>query len=136
MRTRRRVPFLVPLLFPVLLFTACGGSDDPTDTSDTPTDPGGTPAPTATIQVMNDFYSPATVVITPGGTVTWNWVGSGHSVTPDGSTTFSPTAPISNPPKTLQVVFASAGTYSFHCTAHGVPGVYGGGTMTGAVFVR
>jgi plastocyanin len=128
--------FPVPLLFPVLLLIGCGGSDGPTGTSNTPTDPGGTPAASATIQVMNDFYSPSTVLISPGGKVTWNWVGEGHSVTPDGSPTFSPGAPISNPPRTLEVVFASAGTYSFHCTAHGVPGVYGGGTMTGAVFVR
>ena len=136
MRTERRFPFPVPRLFPVLLLLACGGSDGPTGGSNTPTDPGGTPAAAATIQVMNDFYSPSTVLISPGGTVTWNWVGAGHSVTPDGSPTFSPGAPISNPPRTLAVVFASAGTYSFHCTAHGVPGVYGGGTMTGAVFVR
>ena len=136
MRTERRFPFPISLVFSVSLLIACGGSDGPTGTSNTPTDPGGTPAASATIQVMNDFYSPSTVLISTGGRVTWNWVGSGHSVTPDGSPTFSPGAPISNPPKTLEVVFASAGTYSFHCTAHGVPGVYGGGTMTGAVFVR
>lgn len=133
-----RIPPVVPVLLVLSapLVSSCGGSDGPSGTSNTPTDPGGTPAATATIQVMNNFYSPSTVLISTGGSVTWSWVGEGHSVTPDGSPTFSPSAPISNPPRTLQVVFASAGTYSFHCTAHGVPGVYGGGTMTGAVFVR
>lgn len=129
--------FPLPLVFSLPLFLACGGGGAPTGTSNTPQEPAGNPVAAATIQVQDNFYSPSTVLISAGGTVTWNWVGDGHSVTSDGSPSFSPNAPIRNFPNTLgPVVFASAGTYGFHCTVHGVPGTYGGGTMTGAVFVR
>ena len=122
-------------LFP--LFIACGGTDIPTGSSTTPPPPTGNPVTAATIQVQDNFYSPATVLISTGGTVTWNWGGDDpHSVTPDGATPFTGVA-LRTAPFTLgPVVFAVAGTYSFHCTAHGVPGTYGGGTMTGAVFVQ
>ncbi len=128
----------LPLVFSLPVFLACGGGGgEPTSNNNTPQEPSGNPVAAATIQVQDDFYSPSTVLISAGGTVTWNWVGSGHSVTPDGSPTFGSGAPLRNAPNTLgPVVFASAGTYSFHCTAHGVPGTYGSGTMTGAVFVR
>jgi len=123
----------LPLL---TLLVACGGSDGPAGTSNTPQEPAGNPVAAATIQVQDNFYSPSTVLISAGGTVTWTWAGDNHSVTPDGSPTFTGVA-LRNAPFTLgPVVFALAGTYSFHCTAHGVPGTYGGGTMTGAVFVR
>jgi plastocyanin len=133
MRFPRGFPFL-PLL---PLFIACGGSDIPTGTSTTPPPPTGNPVTAATIQVQDNFYSPATVLISAGGTVTWNWGGEeAHSVTPDGATSFTGVA-LKTAPFTLgPVVFAVAGTYSFHCTAHGVAGTYGGGTMTGAVFVQ
>jgi plastocyanin len=132
-----RFPRVVPLLPLLPLMFACGGSDGPTGTSNTPPEPQGNPVAAATIQVKDNFYSPSTVLISAGGTVTWSWEGDNHSVTPDGATTFSPTAPLRSAPFTLgPVVFAVAGTYSFHCTAHGVPGTYGSGTMTGAVFVR
>lgn len=134
MRTAPRSRFPRPLLLPLLL-VACGGSS-PTGTSNTPQEPGGNPVAAATIQVQDNSYSPSTVLISAGGTVTWNWAGDGHSVTPDGATTFTGVALRSAPFTLGPVVFAVAGTYSFHCTAHGVPGTYGGGTMTGAVFVR
>ena len=128
---------IFPLLPLLPLFLACGGSSVPTGTSTTPPPPTGNPVVAATIQVQDNFYSPSTVLISAGGTVTWTWAGvEAHSVTPDGTTSFTGVA-LRNGPFTLgPVVFAVAGTYSFHCTAHGVPGTYGGGTMTGAVFVR
>lgn len=131
-----RASQVIPVASLLLSAAACGGST-PTGTSNTPPDPGGTPAQAATIQLQDNYYSPSTVLIAAGGTVTWDWVGSGHSVTSDGSPSFTPNAPVSFAPHTLgPVVFASAGTYSFHCSVHGVPGVYGSGQMTGAVFVR
>ena len=135
MRFPRFSPVL-PLLPLFPLFMACGGSDGPAGTSDTPPEPQGNPVAAASIEVRDNFYSPSTVLISVGGTVTWNWAGDNHSVTPDGSPIFTGVG-LRNAPFTLgPVVFAVAGTYSFHCTAHGVAGTYGGGTMTGAVFVR
>jgi|KBSSwiStaDraftv2_1062776.scaffolds.fasta_scaffold129381_3 plastocyanin len=133
-----RFRFPLPQVFPVPLFLllGCGGYDTPTGTSNTPPPPGGNPVAAATIQVQDNFYSPSTVLISAGGTVTWNWVGDGHSVTPDGTLTFTGVTLKSAPYTLGPVIFAVAGTYSFHCTAHGVAGTYGGGTMTGAVFVQ
>jgi len=96
--------------------------------------PGGTPVQSANVDVANDFYSPNSVLLSAGGTVTWTWTGNnGHSVT---SNEFSPNAPVSYPPKTLQVTFANTGDYHYFCTVHGVAGYGTSGTMIGAIFVR
>ena len=129
---------LFPLAGTVLALAACGSiAGSSTNTNNIPEQPTGTPAQAATVEVRDNYYNPTNPLIAAGGTVTWTWIGSGHSVTSDGTPTFTPNAPISNSPHTLgPVVFATAGTYSFHCSVHGVAGSYGTGTMTGAVFVR
>lgn len=109
-----------------------------------PGDPGGTPSAAVTVNVNDDVFSPASVVVSVGGTVTFHWVGTnGHSVTPSGSTSFSPTSPIDYPPKDMVVTFSTPGTYHFRCIIHGANGSsdgYGGGsspgTMVGTVTVR
>jgi plastocyanin len=103
-----------------------------------PGQPGGTPVANATVQVRDDEYSPASVLLAAGGKVTWNWVGSnGHSVTPSDPGSFSPTSAIAYPPASLAVTFQTEGTYNYFCTQHGVPGgSYGSGGMIGAIFVR
>jgi plastocyanin len=91
----------------------------------------------ATVDVQNNYFSPASVLLATGGTVTWNWVGSGHSVTSAGSPALPSTAPVTDAPFTLgPVTFSTAGTYQYYCTVHGVAGSYGGGNMTGAIFVQ
>jgi plastocyanin len=127
---------LFPLAGALLALAACG-SVTGTNTNGTPEPPTGPPAQAATVEVRDNYYSPANPLIAVGGTVTWNWLGTGHSVTSDGSPAFSPNAPVRSEPYTLgPIVFATAGTYSFHCSVHGVAGTYGSGTMTGAVFVQ
>lgn len=109
-----------------------------------PGDPGGTPVQAATVNVDDNQFSPNSVVVTIGGTVTFHWAGTnGHSVTPNGSSTFSPTSGVAYPPKDLVVTFSSAGTYQYRCIIHGADGSgdgYGGGstpgTMVGTVTVR
>ena len=125
----------------ILGWAAACGYSGPTDNGGNngpnyPNNPGGTPVLSANVSVNDNFYSPASVNLAAGGTVTWTWVGDeGHSVTPESGTTFSPTAGVSFPPKTLQVTFASAGTYQYYCTAHGAD-AYGQGAMVGSVFVQ
>ena len=133
-----RTTTFTPVAASLLVMAACGGSSV-TGTSNTPPQPTGTPVMSATVSVQNNFFDPATVLLASGGTITWNWVGSGHSVTASGS----PALPAStgsltkNAPFSLgPVVFAAAGTYQYYCTVHGVAGTYGGGNMTGAIFVR
>ncbi|HEU5218871.1 MAG TPA: hypothetical protein VFU23_09440 [Gemmatimonadales bacterium] len=128
----------IPLAGSILVLAACGSvTGSSSHTSNTPDPPTGTPAQAATVEVRSNYYNPSNPLIAVGGTVTWTWIDPGHSVTSDGSPSFTPNAPVSNVPHTLgPVVFATAGTYSFHCTVHGVAGTYGSGTMTGAVFVQ
>jgi plastocyanin len=127
----------VPLLGLALALAACTSVNEESQTSNIPPEPIGTPQPSVAVEVRNNVFVPNNPLIVVGGSVTWTWVGSGHSVTPDGTPQFTPGAPVSNAPHTLgPVVFATAGVYSFHCTVHGTPGRYGTGTMTGAVFVR
>jgi len=128
------------------VLVACGSSTESNGnnngnnngTRQYPGDPGGTPALAATVDVIDNAFSPQAVVVAVGGTVTFHWVGgAGHSVTPAGSPTFTPSAGISYPPKDLVVTFSTAGTYNYYCIVHGSSDGYGNaGTMTGTVVVR
>jgi plastocyanin len=119
------------------LLGCSGGYTTSNNNMQPPPPPSGNPVQAVTVDVQDNFFSPQTVLIVQGGTVTWNWVGSGHSVTSSGNPSFSPNAPVSNAPRTLgPVTFSVAGTYQYYCLVHGVAGVYGGGSMTGVVYVQ
>ena len=127
---------------------ACGGGTTSNNygnngnNQNPPTQPGGTPVLAASVDVQDvgsssGAFSPNSVLLAVGGTVTWTWTGNnGHSVTSDGSPSFSPEAPVSFPPKTLVVTFPSTGDYRYFCSVHGVAGYSGSGQMTGAIYVR
>ena len=129
------------LLVPLVLFAACGGSDS------TPTGPGNgggdsnpppTPVPEATIRVQNDVFSPEVVAVNKGGTATWIWDGSNHSVVSVLSPAFSPgNSGIHNAPFTFgPVTFPAAGTYRFICSVHGSSSGNSVGGMAGSVIVQ
>lgn len=122
-----------------LVVAAACSSGDPADNNGPityPPDPGTAPVLTANVSVNDNYFSPNSVSLAVGGTVTWSWIGDeGHSVTPDGSTSFSPTAPVRFPPSTLAVTFPTAGTYQYYCTVHGGD-AYGQSPMVGSIFVR
>ncbi|NOT09130.1 MAG: hypothetical protein HOP28_13100 [Gemmatimonadales bacterium] len=116
---------------------ACGGGGTGDPAGPPPPPPPGPPVSTATVGVYNDYFFPNSVNLTVGGSVTWNWVGSGHSVTSAGNPGFSPGATISNAPRTLgPVIFATAGTYSYYCTEHGASSGPYAGTMVGTIIVQ
>ena len=83
------------------------------------------PPTSAAVDVKDNFFSPQTIVIQEGGTVTWTFAGAAaHTVTftggpdsgtPQASGTFGP------------VTFTSAGTKSYFCKVHG--------SMTGTIRV-
>ncbi|HET7469351.1 MAG TPA: plastocyanin/azurin family copper-binding protein [Gemmatimonadales bacterium] len=91
---------------------ACGGGGG----SDTTTGPamGGT---SAGVTVGNNFFSPATMNLAPGGTVTWTWAPGDtlHQIA------FVDNAPGSAKQSmgTFQRTFSTAGTYNYYCTVHG-----------------
>ena len=86
--------------------------------------PGPTAAVTANAQSK---FDPATVAVTPGGTVTWSFAGLEHNVTFDGTAPQGGNIPNTST-GTQARTFAAAGTYAYHCTIHA--------GMTGTVKVK
>ena len=107
----------------LVLMLACGGSDstgvNPPPPPPPPPGPPPPPSPAVTVRVQNNSYSPSDARVTVGGTVTWEWDGSGHSVTSVSTPGFQ-SAPVSNAGFTLgPLTFNTAGTYKYYCTVHG-----------------
>lgn len=102
---------------------ACGSSGTTSPTTTT------TPSPqTATVNATPAIaFSPSSVTVAPGGTVTFAFGSLGHSVMFDSGT--NPPSNITgvNANTSIDRVFASAGTYTFHCAIHP--------TMTGTIIV-
>ena len=118
---------------------ACGGASasGPSD-SGNPPPPPPPPPPSNTVTVTNNAFTPATLTVTPGTNVTWNWntcsggdaYGYGqtcvdHSVVLDDGTATSSTQSAGS----FSHQFATAGTYTYHCAVHG-------SSMSGKVVVQ
>ena len=74
-------------------------------------------APTA-VTVGSNFFSPNSIVIIAGSAVKWNWVGSNHSVSSTGVTSFQSSA-IQNSGATWgPILFNTPGVYTYECTVH------------------
>jgi plastocyanin len=77
------------------------------------------------VGIANFAFTPATVSVTAGSTVTWtNADSAAHTVTFDGGPDCGQLATSSS----VTATFAKAGTYSYHCTIHP--------TMKGTVTVQ
>jgi plastocyanin len=98
-------------------------------------------APTAAVEIHDNYYSPVPVTVHLGDSVTWTNKGSSeHSVTQDGGFDSTP-AGTSCPPSlvlndgclapgsSFTVTFNSTGTFSYHCRVHG-------DAMVGSVVVQ
>jgi plastocyanin len=104
-----------------LTYTAIAEPDEP---------PGG-----VTVQVLpSNTFNPATVTISPGQSVTWEWAeGSGlHNVVADDEEPAS-SGVLAEGPKTYTYTFNAAGTFRYYCVAHGSRGGVG---MSGTVVVQ
>ena len=78
------------------------------------------PPTSAAVSVRDNFFSPSSVAIQTGGTVTWTWAGAGaevHNVTISGPTPRPPDAP-NRTTGTHQGTFTTVGTYNYTCTNH------------------
>lgn len=126
--TRRAIAYL-SLIAAASLAAACGGDDAGYGGV---TDPGGGSPPSATASVRATpalQLTPATVELTAGGTVSFNFEGVEHNVFFDNAPPGAPaniTAPSAN--QTVARVFTTTGQYRYNCHIH--PG------MTGVVNVR
>jgi len=136
------VLFCLVALNVLFLLAACGGGSTTTGTATTPTiaptatpTTGTTSTPTAaatqagnaqTVMITTDSsgtfaFSPATLTIKAGTTVTWkNTTAVGHTVTSDDGKSFdSGTAnPIAAQSGTFSFTFKTPGTFAYHCSIH------------------
>lgn len=92
-----------------------------------------TAAASATVSIVDFGFSPATVTVTAGSTVTWTNTGAViHSVTSDtgafDSSPNCPTGPCIDPGASFSHLFSQAGQFAYHCKVHP--------NMTGTVIVN
>lgn len=88
----------------------------------TPTNPNPNPNPApsaATVTTPGTTFSPASVTIATGGTVTWQFTGSSrHNVTFSGTAPTGGNIPDTDVGGSATRTFTAAGTYSYSCTRH------------------
>jgi plastocyanin len=120
--THVRKVFFAALSIAIVAGLAACGSDS------SPTSPGGGTTFHGTVQVDNNFFSPATATISVGDSVTWHWNGGFHSVTSKAGQPFTfDSGTKSN--GTFGFRFMSAGTEQYFCTVHG-------NAMSGTIIVK
>ena len=93
-----------------------------------PTPPSGGPL-TATVEVANYVFRPASQTVGVGGTVTWAWSSSdtAHDVVVPGLGDSG-----SQKSGSFSITFSKAGTYSYYCSLH----ITGGKNMRGTIRVE
>jgi plastocyanin len=89
---------------------------------------------TADITVANNSFTPKTITIAAGTTVTWTWTGTAlqHNVVPDATQPTTSGTPV-NGPHTYDFTFNTPGTYLYYCSNHGAAGGIG---MSGTITVQ
>ena len=92
---------------------------------------GQPPVTGSAVQVGNDFFSPATLTVSAGTTVTWTWAAgaTSHSVESTGSPSFTSSSIMSGGGSTYSFTFNTAGTYHYDCAVHG-------SAMSGTIIVQ
>jgi plastocyanin len=113
-----RIPKGIVLLIAALACSSDNGPSNPTDGNNA-----------NTVTVGNNVFTPSSLSVTAGSTVTWQWSSSGvvHNVTFEDQVT-SDDRSTGSFPRT----FSAAGTYSYHCTIHAAEGMTGTVTVTTA----
>jgi plastocyanin len=102
-----------PIISLMLIFFALGCSDDDDSEPAPQPGPGGN---TVEVVMQNFTFTPASLTIARGTTVTWNNRDSDtHTVTADDNSFSSPGIPNNG---SYSRTFNSAGTISYHCTPH------------------
>lgn len=121
-RRRRRFTAAIGLAIGAL---GCGGGGAAVDAGSV-AGPGATPespAPPSTpssnvVTTAGSSFSPATITIAQGASVTWQIVGNTHNVTFGTNKPTGGDAPNSTPGSTVTRTFTTAGTYPYECTLH------------------
>jgi amicyanin len=78
-----------------------------------------TPVPTDKVDIKDFAYSPGTITVKKGTTVTWtNQDSTKHNVAPDTETGDFKASELLAKGQTYSVTFNTVGTFSYHCTPH------------------
>jgi plastocyanin len=93
-----------------------GGVTGPTAPPESPAPPSTTPPNAVTTDGVT--FTPATITIAQGATVTWLIVGNTHNVTFGANKPTGGDAPNTPSGGTIARTFPTAGTYSYQCTLH------------------
>ena len=109
----------------------CGGGgaavESTSPTGGNPTEPSTpspapTPAPTApgsaTVTTPGTSFSPTTVSVAPGASVTWQITGGTHNVTFGANKPTGGDIPDTNAGRSVSRTFPAAGTFDYQCTRH------------------
>ncbi len=95
-----------------------------------PVDAAPAAAAPPAVQIVKDAYTPASITVTVGQTVTWTNTdttpGNGHTVTSSGHGPLKSSSMSQG--GTFSYTFSAAGTYAYYCAIHP--------DMTGTVVVR
>lgn len=116
----RKLTFVTVAIALVALFASCG------DDSTSPPPTGGTF--NGTVQVKNNFFSPATATVNVGDEVTWQFNGTSHSVTSTAASDFTFDSGVKSS-GTFKFTFTTEGVAHYFCTVHGT-------SMSGTITVK
>ncbi len=110
-----RSKLMSAVLAVLFLASACSSGTTPAPT--TGAAPGGAgSAGKASVTVANFAFSPASLTVSVGTTVTWtNQDPTAHTVTSDDGSSFDGQLPASG---TFSFTFTKPGTYPYHCAIH------------------
>jgi len=87
------------------------------------------PAMANQVTIQNYMFSPASITVKAGTTVTWtNKDAVAHTVTADTNSTDAPSSMDIDQGKSYSFTFKKAGTYTYHCAPH--PYMHGTVTVT------
>jgi plastocyanin len=119
MKNRKLYSTILVLLISATVITSCSKGSSYNSTT--------TPPPAAnSVSIVNMSFSPATLSVTVGTTVTWtNNDNMTHTVTSDTTAFDSGNLTVGSK---YTKVFSVAGTYEYHCTIHP--------TMKGSIVVK
>jgi amicyanin len=118
---------VVLVILGVILFEGKGNAPTTTGTSN---DAGSmnmssnnnsnqTPVATNKVSISNFTFSPASIKVKVGDTVTWtNHDSIGHTVTADSPSSDAPASDTLVKGKSYSFTFTKAGTYTYHCEPH------------------
>lgn len=107
------ISFSLVIISGLFLLASCGKSSN---NSTNPTTTGTTPVAAASVSIENFAFSPAVVHVKLGGTVTWTNKDSTPHTATDLNGSFDSGSLAAD--KTYTMTFATAGTFTYHCSIH------------------